>query len=422
MMVSKQWSICLTLVCTLFIGQVGWAATYYVDRNLPGNDSNNGLSESAPFLRITKCVAVAINPGDTCLIKNGNYPEPVTMTRSGVDGRPITVKNYPGHTPILPMSGYKNSANRFELLGTASVPIKYITVQGLTIAGAYFGISMYNADHIVLRQNVLHHNGQQGILGNGSQIIIDGNKLYHNGMFAECAAGTHPCNQCHGMYLSGTYITITNNLIYDSLSFGIQVAGYPYDPSKHPSPAYATASNFFIANNTIAYQNYGAGIILWQSGATNNVIQNNILYENGQSSTPAAAQGVNFYNSGGGHTLRNNFFYANSPGATQGFSEEGSSGNFSGSCPMKCSAVSGNSVNLGDPNMITAPSTVPALPDFHLKSGSMAIDAGVNLTANGVMNDLDGKARPAGNGYDIGAYEFSSGGAAPTAPRGLRVQ
>src|SRR5262245_655709 len=200
MMISKRWDLCLILICTFFMGQAAWAATYYVDRNLPGSDSNNGLSESTPFLRITRCVAVAVNPGDTCLIKNGNYPEPVTMTRSGVEGSPITVKNYPGHTPLLPMSGYTNSANRFELLGTASVPIKYITVQGLTISGAYFGISLYNADHIVLRQNVLHHNGQQGLLGNGTQIVIDGNKLYHNGMFAECAAGTWPCNQCHGMY------------------------------------------------------------------------------------------------------------------------------------------------------------------------------------------------------------------------------
>ncbi len=51
----------------------------------------------------------------------------------------------------------------------------------------------------------------------------------------------------------------------------------------------------------------------------------------------------------------------------------------------------------GDPNF-------SATGDYHLGPGSAAIDAGVDA---GVTSDVDGEPRPMGNGYDIGADEFS---------------
>ena len=44
----------------------------------------------------------------------------------------------------------------------------------------------------------------------------------------------------------------------------------------------------------------------------------------------------------------------------------------------------------------------PRADDYHLASASAAIDRGVDA---GVYTDLDGKSRPQGAGYDIGAYE-----------------
>ncbi|HNT23708.1 MAG TPA: right-handed parallel beta-helix repeat-containing protein [Anaerolineales bacterium] len=45
----------------------------------------------------------------------------------------------------------------------------------------------------------------------------------------------------------------------------------------------------------------------------------------------------------------------------------------------------------------------PGSRNYHINSASKAIDAGVNAD---VMVDIDGQARPAGSGYDIGADEF----------------
>jgi hypothetical protein len=55
--------------------------------------------------------------------------------------------------------------------------------------------------------------------------------------------------------------------------------------------------------------------------------------------------------------------------------------------------------------MLVSPST----GDFHLRSGSPAVDTGLSVAE--VERDFDGRPRPQGNGYDVGAYELSSGSA-----------
>jgi hypothetical protein len=58
----------------------------------------------------------------------------------------------------------------------------------------------------------------------------------------------------------------------------------------------------------------------------------------------------------------------------------------------------------GTVNFTGNPSFVnPDVWDYHLTSGSPAIDAGVGA---GVTSDLDGEPRPQGGAPDIGAYEF----------------
>jgi hypothetical protein len=72
-------------------------------------------------------------------------------------------------------------------------------------------------------------------------------------------------------------------------------------------------------------------------------------------------------------------------------------------------------INGGDPKFVNA-----AANDFHLQSGSPAVDRGA--TVSGFNYDFDGTMRPQGGAWDIGAFE--SGGADPTsrlpAPTNLR--
>ena len=62
-------------------------------------------------------------------------------------------------------------------------------------------------------------------------------------------------------------------------------------------------------------------------------------------------------------------------------------------------------------SIISTPSALfvnAAGSDYHLKSGSLAIDAGTILVSPNQppMTDLDGMLRPQGNSYDIGSYEL----------------
>ena len=43
--------------------------------------------------------------------------------------------------------------------------------------------------------------------------------------------------------------------------------------------------------------------------------------------------------------------------------------------------------------------------DYNLVWGSQCIDSGTNAAGFGVVDDFDGAARPAGLGYDMGAFE-----------------
>lgn len=55
--------------------------------------------------------------------------------------------------------------------------------------------------------------------------------------------------------------------------------------------------------------------------------------------------------------------------------------------------------------------------DWTLKSGSPAIDSGVDLSAKGYSDDIIDTSRPQGSEWDLSAYEFESGAAAQNNPK-----
>lgn len=431
MSMLSRLTLSILLFATLAMGDTAWAATYYVDRNLPGNDNNSGTTEGAPFRTIVKCVATADNPGDTCLVKNGTYPEAVTMRHSGRAGYPITLKNYPGHTPVLDFGDGTVPSQRFTVQATP-VPtvIQYIVIEGLELTGGWEGIKLSTAENIIIRRNYIHHNGADN---NGSSVgilctycyalTIDRNRIHHNGnytQFTKPDGTTRPRGV--GIYIYGTGHVITNNIITESGTAGIQASGYPFSSGGATAQRQA-GLQAYIANNTIAY-NWGLGLVFDQAEHHDSIVENNLFYQN---AVNASVNGIRSgYGGGqGGHIIRNNHFYSTAPRGTISIDTVNSWSytQTNNICDSGCSAVSTN------PNMVNAPATIPASPNFHLKSPSQAIGFGLNRTGydspvSGLdfpTADHDGVVRPTSGAWEVGAYEFSSDTSAPTAPRNLQV-
>jgi hypothetical protein len=284
----------------------------------------------------------------------------------------------------------------------------WITIDGFEIRNCYDGIKFYSAHDFTVRHNVMHDNLGAALLGNGTRILIDQNIVRSNG---------DGIRGGHGFYMSGTAITLTNNLIYDNYKYNIQLNGSPssyYDPTKHAGPEFALSANWIIANNVIAYSKNRAGLVVWGSTCNNARIENNIFYENGVNLDNSAVNGIDFVSTTcSGIRIRNNLAFASGAGATRFLSTEAIEGVHY--------IQSGNSVNMDDPRFVDAPATLLASPNFALTDRSPAIDRGLPLDTNKVA--FDGTTRPQGRAYDIGAYEYSANRDAqsPKAPVALKI-
>jgi Concanavalin A-like lectin/glucanases superfamily/Protein of unknown function (DUF1565) len=378
------------LACSLALATgLAQATTYYVSTT--GNDSNPG-TEAAPFLHVSKGAAAA-QAGDTVIVMNGTYGNEgqlanldtvgavVTMSNSGVAGKPITIEAQTRGGVILNASstvlsplGCYGAWSYFDLSYTS-----YVVIQGFVIEnGCVNGIRANGTAHdLTIRWNEIQDIGNwnnpattlspSGMYVNSSEynITFDGNS------FSNIGGGTN-VNQQHALYLSGYDLTVVNNLFYDQVhGWDIQVAG---------------AKNLTVANNTFAFPNPNrqGHIILWdddiEDSLQNITIQNNIFYE---PLTYAVVTELDAGGSIGGCEIDYNL---TTVGSTY---DDGSD----------CTQVD-NLVNT-NPNMIN---TSSAPYNFHLQPGSPAIDSGYNNSYTAV--DYDDWVRPVNYIYDRGAYEY----------------
>jgi len=357
---------CCVLFFLLLIARVD-AATYYV--SISGSDSNPGTSDQ-PLRNILMAYGLT-NPGDTVIVMPGTYSETyndygLRLNRSGLPGRPITVKSAEKWQAVLDGQIDNSHKNVVWMDGD------YNVLEGFVITnGSYGGIWMEAVGNVVLN-NEIHHNGnggdpespdgQNGIFsagGTGHQYV--GNYVHHNGRIQ------WDSNLDHGLYLCADNELIANNIVTNNSAMGLQIAGYD------------TVSNMHVYNNVFAF-NGGAGVLLWMDidGVD---IKNNITYSNGF--------GIGTYGAHGwGVVVENNVGF----GDRQGFMNFGNDGT---SSDLTYSLA--NNIE-ADPQFVNA-----RAEDFRLQSSSPAINSGAYISE--ITSGYEGNSRTAGTSYDIGAYE-----------------
>lgn len=369
------------------------AGTYYVATN--GNDGNPGTS-TKPW-RTVAYSAKKMVAGDTTYVRSGTYKEgTIQFGKSGTSSAPIKLLSAPGEFPIIDFVDKTGSKMvLFQNFSGANTPISWITIEGFEIKNGYNGIKLHNGQNLTFRRNWIHDSRNSGILGNGVRILIDRNRINRNAHGNTSSAGGH------GIYANGTAFTITNNLIYDNLTYGIQQNGSSssfYRSTYHPSPEFALSANWIVANNTIAYNKRSAGMVVWGSTCNKARIENNVFYENAVTGLSTSSQGVNFIGTTcTGIIIRNNLAYASGSGGTRFIGTAAKEGTHY--------TQSGNIVNTVLPGFINAPTTLPSSPNFALVSGAKAIDKGLVLSTAKIA--FNGTTRPKGTTYDAGAYEYN---------------
>jgi hypothetical protein len=358
----------LVITVTTFVAQQRYNTQQYASSNdlyvaPTGNDGNNG-SQSAPYLTIQKAADVA-TPGTTVHVLPGTYTKGITINVSGTATAPITFISDTKWGAKLVTTG--TSGVKSYIIRNNGSYIRIINFD-MSSNGVSDGIDNFGSNNFV-QGNHIHDMANIKCTGSpGGAALGDdagSNNTYDSNVVNNIGGYPTKCDYVHAIYVDDSGDVVTNNITYNNAGNGLY--------TNHGSGSITFANNLSFAN-----AEYGLGIN-GSSGADNIVASNNILVSNGIAGIKTWSTVTGTHNQ-----LTNNLLYNNASLYIQG-----------GTVPLK------NTIT-ADPQFVNYQSN--GTGDYHLKSTSPAIDAGVALGAPAM--DYEDNSRPQGNGYDIGAFEF----------------
>ena len=373
------------------------AATYYVATN--GSDSRTctqAKSQSTPKQTINNgrtCLAA----GDTLSLMPGIYAESLTNPLpSGLSAsQPTTLTGFSATNPpvLRPTSG-----NSFIILlnqARSNIRFRNLVIDARAYTGTLNSALATNNDIPITGLTIedCEAIGRQGMATTGSGINIGVRTVatvrrcaIHGWDSLEANPGAH------GIYWKGSHGLVEDNEIYDNNGWGIQFYR-----------SCGVVNNNVFRNNVVSDGNVHGGLYI--GSGSGNLAYNNLLVENTGSGIHVRGRMTKIFNNtivhNGGRAMhisasqaeiRNNISYGNAQGIRNQSPDTTFSNNLCGTPGTGCQVI-------GDPRFVNA-----AEGDYSLRSDSPAIDQGVTLSA--VKTDFDGKSRPQGSAYDIGAYEF----------------
>lgn len=415
-----------------------------------GNNADSG-SIAKPWKTI-QFAADRLIAGDTLYIRKGIYKERVLPKNSGATGKFITYVAYPGEEAVIDGAGITLPADQAGLLEVNGK--SYIKISGLKIKNAKGddesnGIFVKQSEHIILEKNYTYNTRSSGIgvWDNSKDITIDGNEVVNANMGpmqeSISISGTDGFviknNKVHDTVADKEGICVKegsrNGQIYKNLVYNVPAAGIYIDAWNQPTfnigvyqnivrdtTSSAKGNGIAVAsemggelsdikiNNNIVYGTRAYGILVSHNGdesvahhpLRNIKVFNNTVYKNGEgwgggiAVNNPDAQNVEIRNNIVSQNL--SFQISVDPGIAvvvdhnliDGY--RGDTGD---------NEIRGTDYIEGDPLFINTGNA-----NFYLRKNSPAIDKGIADGAPPV--DFDGRARPQGAGYDLGAFEYAN--------------
>jgi parallel beta-helix repeat protein len=423
-------------VALLAAASVAFAATtYYV---APGGSGPPDGSQAHPFAEIRDALAVAA-AGDTILVADGSYKgftldgfhataaARLTITAQGIgaqvvvttdrsDNRDTIFLNDCSYVTLEGLRSY--NANRAAVRISES---QFITVRnGVFGDNATWGIFTGFSDDLliennecygsveqhgiyvsnsakrpVVRGNRIHHNAGCGLHMNGdlsmggdgiiSGALVEKNVIWENG----AATGGSAINM-DGVQDS----VIRDNLLINNHASGI--CAYQIDGAAGPK-------GDVIANNTIVMASNGRYAVQLSETTGVNTVRNNVLY-NLNPNRGGLAIGSEAADTANVDSDYNIFPFEAPYVATDDWDNRYTLAQWQGR-GLELHSFVGKRAEL-----FVNPTTDVATADYHLLTGSAAIDSGDDDTVTPGEADLDGRPRIAGAHVDIGAYEWAPAG------------
>ncbi|MCX6136431.1 MAG: T9SS type A sorting domain-containing protein [Ignavibacteriales bacterium] len=223
-------------------------------------------------------------------------------------------------------------------------------------------------------------------------IYVDGGRdiVIERNMVSNCDIGIELASEHAGR--STTNITMRSNFIFLCSMTGIAIGGY--NKNRGSTDSCSIVNNTLYANDTLRWE---TGNLMIQYDTRYNIFKNNIIYANNQNVFVS-----NRFTENTGNDFDHNLYYC-LPGSYAKATFQFKWKNVKYATLAEYQTASGNDVHslYGDPKFV---STVMPMPDIHLKAGSPAINAGVDVDSIGLF-DIDGDPRAVGT-VDIGADEY----------------
>jgi hypothetical protein len=404
----------ILLSCSSFVMS---ATTYYIDSK-NGNDSNPGTRNSQAWKSLTQINSRRFNPGDMiCFLRGSEWIGELTINSSGTESQPIVFTSYgKGPKPVIKNPGVNRAAS-------IKINADWVVIENFLVSESHSaGIAINSgAEHNIVRNNEATKVGI-GISVSGKHNLVTKNFAHDLIMVVNNEGGDNDYGAV-GIWLFSSNNEVSYNKMINckapSYDYGfdggaVEFYGDVDSCNVHHNWGENCVGSFEVgggktvtlSKNTIAYNvfinNGGAGG--FHMGGKFGVkyedwtVENNLFLD-----TCHSKNIISFWDGAPGptdFTYRNNIFYipnCKSVSNEPGFVHENNLFYLGGN--KNIGIASGPGDKIGDPLFCNINKS-----DFHLNSGSPAIDAGVTL---GYTIDFDGKHIPNGPAPDIGPFEYS---------------